>query len=419
MSEPNDSNEPKLRAPVRRGPRPSRKAEVPAVLRPKVWLPILLVLGIGYGAWAAFDHWQARRTVFAIVDSDGAPLSNLKLEFFECDGSFVGPSPTPRIGELFVTDGAEIVVGWDMVPGDALLRIEADGFGVGSGYVRAGRPRQKIDLGPPCEVRGRVAHTIGEARDWIAGARVQALGGGARGVLLREAVTDTDGSFVLGGLSSELAHITIRVFADGFGVRERSVDPSEPLGLIELTPTDPLRGRLIGCEGFDIADREIRVYQFPGVSARTDADGNFTFEHLPKEQRYPLVVADLDPRFTHAKCSVYPGGAPAELEVEPAGWIRGVAVDALTRDPIRGTKVLHKHGPNGIEVVECDSWGRFELGRVPAGLVWVIADVVVEKRDLSHGRVVRETLIRNGEVPVEMASGGVESDVVLLIRPAR
>ncbi|MCA8943920.1 MAG: carboxypeptidase regulatory-like domain-containing protein [Planctomycetes bacterium] len=407
-----------LKPPVSRGRRPSSRSELPFVFRPRVWLPVAVLGLLVWGGWLGITSWYASHTTFAVVSTAGVPLSGLSIEFFACEESSAGVSPTSRIGAL-ESVSPELTVGWELSPGEALVRIRAEGHGVGSGYVRAGRDVQIIQLGPPVSLSGRVVRPAGESQDGLAEARVLALGGGARGVVLTEATTDADGAFELVGLSSAVPYLTLRVLAPGHGVAEATVAvDSGRVAPIEVTPTHSIGGRIVACEGVDVGDRPIVVYNLPGVTARTDSDGSFVLDHVPAMyERCRLLVAGLEPEFTHARCDAAPGDRDVEIVVERACHVVGVAVDALTRDPIRGTKVFHEHGPTGVEVVDCDEWGRFRLRRLPAGSAWITADVLVEERSLNRGYVRKQTKVRRGDALVDLDSGEVQTDVIVLIRP--
>jgi len=380
----------------------------------KFGVPLLLAV---FAAVVGWRSWQASRAYLSVVDAGGAAVGEARLEFYRHDESPDAASPTERLGELRRSSAGSFSVGSDLVPGAAVVRVSVPGSGIGFGFAQTGRTTA-LSVGPPITVRGQLTDSRNQP---VAGARVVAFGGGSRGVPLVETESGEDGRFVLEGISKTVAYPLIRVIRAGFAVEEKEIYLEREHDLaIQLRETAPGRGRVVaelagaerpggapgsgGGDGpglpLDLEGLEVRVFHVPGLTTRTGPGGVFRLDELPPSPTRCFVLLSTLPRgWTHRRCPIRAGGPDVTLEVSPSATVRGRVVNGNTGFGVGWAKVLHEHGPAGMEVVQCDGAGFFEIGRVPPGPVELRADVVVERRirkDGSLGAVVGDSIRSDG-----------------------
>lgn len=355
-------------------PAPGLWSNMPVAIR--YVLPLVLVVGIG--AWA-FSSWAARYTYIRVVDAAGTEVQSGVVEFFVFDESGAARSPSAKLGELVFEGDGLLAVGPELVPGEALARIRADGFGTGFCYLRRGAQTEPCALGRPGRAEGVVRGPDGRG---VAEAFVQAFGGGAHGVLLAEAVTGSAGEFVLSGFSDTVPSLHVRARKESFAVGSLELwIEGEQKRVIELLRTAPVPGSVVLPDGVT-GDLRVQGYLVPGVEAPVGADGRFAIDHLPPPPtRTSLIVRGLPEGYTHRKVVVEPGSWEAEIVVEPAAVVEGRVIDYQTGEPVPRAAVRHEHGPSGVEVAACDEGGNFRIGRLPAGAVVLQAIVATQELD--------------------------------------
>ncbi|MEM7205810.1 MAG: carboxypeptidase-like regulatory domain-containing protein [Planctomycetota bacterium] len=370
-------------------------------------MPLLLV---GGGAGFGYSEWAASRAEVSVVSTGGAPVVAAHLEFFAFDESVAAASPSARLGQARVTEGAGLV-GRELVPGEALVRVRADGFGVGYVLARSGAA-VTCALGPPVELSGLV---MGPDQRGVFGAKVLALGGGAHGVVLAEAETNRAGTYRLAGLSSSLPSIHARVLAPGFAVAEQLQWFDQEQEPIELVATQPVTGRVLGLRETKPDWLSVQAMSVPGVQAQLGPDGSFTLLHLPPAPTtVRLLVAGLPEGWTHRQVTARAGDDEVEIQVERAASVEGVVVDLATGTGIAGASVRHEHGPNGVQVATCDGSGVFRIGRLPSGLVEVQAIV---RRSKAKGRGRARPTWHGGAARLDLAEGEELSGVAIEMTP--
>ena len=183
-------------------------------------------------------------------------------------------------------------------------------FGRASLWQRTAFDEEAIDYGP---VHGLVVHVRGAG-------------------FHREAVTDRNGRYEIGGLPSGPATVTIEAPAgiDPRGMRSE-IELRDPRGCSQrdfrLSYTATATGRVLNASGgpisdalvdavdFELAGHRPLPYQQP---ARTDADGRFVFDSLPPG-RYVFGVGLTRPRYG------------AEQPTTPAIYLPGTADAAAAR----------------------------------------------------------------------------------------
>lgn len=364
--------------------RPSRRT--PARSR---W-PVSIRWGVPLIAVALLAHFALRqwRDSFAYVrllNSDGGAIKGGLLEFFAFEEAGDAPSPSPKLCELRVDDDGEAVLDSSHVPGAALFRVTAPGYGVGYGVARVGEV-VAAELNPPMQVSGTVLFA-GKAP--AAGARVDVFAGGARGVKIGEAVVSADGRFVVDGVDSRLAYLHLRVFHAGHTMvaQDWVVDGGSDIDL-RLQPTLPLEGRIALPAGVDGRTLRLRVYNLPGVETAVAEDGRFLFDCLPPPPlRLRLLVVGLGEEWTHPRTLVEAGERDVEIVIRRSARIAGRVIDGLGR-PVASAAVVHEHGPRGKQVARCDAAGGFVIGRVPDGSIDLHAESFTRDKQMQGERVV-------------------------------
>ncbi len=391
----------------RRPPKRSRRRSTGGLpISLKVVLPLLLAAGGGYKAW---DAWAATRATIVVVAAEAEAPPKGEIEFFAYDDSGAARSPGESIGRL-AFDGGRATVGPDLVPGTALARVSVDGFGVSYALMRAG-DQVRCELGFPQRLAGEVLDSGGAP---VAEAAVLGLGGGPHGVLLAEAVTDARGGFTLGGFSASVDTIYVRVLAPGHAVA--GVEwwlRGDQARTIELQRTSPVTGRLESfVDGQPIDGVRLQAHQLPGVAVQSNAAGQFTIDHLPREQRVRLIATSLPPSITHPETVVVAGARAVQLPLFRAARLRGRVIDAGTGQAIPRARVVHDHGPRGGETAICDALGEFEIGALPPGRIALRALIPVPSRDAA-GR----SRTRWQETPhvIEVIDGQPPADIEIRI----
>jgi hypothetical protein len=368
--------------------------------------------------WLVRGELRARVAHVEVVGLGGAPVAGGRLEFFVYDDSGAARSPSEKLGEL-AFDGVA-TAGYDLVPERALVRVSADGLGVGYGLARSGAALV-CELGPPVETAGQVVDSAGRG---VEGASVYAFGGGPHGVLLRTTKTGVDGGFRLSGLSSTLASVHLRVLAPSFAVAavEWWFDAAQSRQ-IALSRTQPVIGRVVMVgRGDTAASRElvktgcagmrVQAVNLPGVDAVTDAEGGFLLDHLPAPPTVvQLTAAPLPRGYTHARVSVEAGQRRVELLLQPEAVVTGRVIDVATGLGVGGATVSHAHGPCGNQAVRCDSSGGFRIDLLPPGRA--ILEAYIQRREPGPDGRVRPVWRQLASAVVELTSGEHRGGVTL------
>ncbi len=367
-------------------------------------LPLALLVAI---AWFAWDAWRATRAELAFVDASGHALTlpRAQLEFFAYRDEPWAPSPSAQIGERDVDARSGLVVGRDLVPGEALVRIVAEGQGVNYGYVRLGAAPTRVALGPPANHDGVLLDALEKP---VGGAHIEVFGGGDRGVLLTEADSRDDGHFTVSGVASTVQVLTMRVRKAGFGTASYDWPTNGSEGLVvHVSRTRPCRGRLIATDPTRYAGLDLRVLALPGVGTKIRADGTFELDDVP--DTYPevfLVVPNLPDGETFRRTAASPGDEDVRIEIEPGQTLHGRVLNGYSGRPAANAAVTHEHGPRGEETVLTDADGRFAIPLVPAGPVRILASLDVPRAE------VPQAARPEGRARTVMLQGSVQTLVV-------
>lgn len=344
-------------------------------------LPLLAVVLIGFWAW---DELVPPSAHLRVIDGAGEPAAvSVPVELFAYDSSPSAPSPMPSLGTFELDDSGVLSVSRDVIGDAALARLDVPDHGIAYGYLEPGQ-RTELRLGALLAVEGVVKNHEDAP---LAGARVQAFGGGSRGVLLAETETGADGKFRFDRLSDSLPGATFRVRADGYGITDTIWTVGDPPVTVALEPTEPARGRLVappdaGGDEPDLGGLEVRLHHVPGLTSCTGPDGTFTIPHAPPPPaRVSVLVPDLPAGWTYRRTAVQ-AGQSTDVEIMRSRKIRGRVVNGHDGSGIAGATVQHDHGPLAVEATRTDGEGRFELDRVPLGTVDVFAFLIVDRSAL-------------------------------------
>lgn len=355
--------------------------------------------------------WQAlcSRRVALEFTNDGGHVPPLHLSFFPAQLAFTMPSPPPSLGELALSS-TDAWVGSDLVPGAAVIRYEAAGFGAGYRHVRLGETA-RVQLRAPRTLAGRVVEPVAvwfagwrciEQRP-VAGAEVIVMGGGEHGVVLAAGRTDADGHFAVDGVDLLLDGLGVRVRAPGFAIAHRPI-AREPEGALEVAVarTGSRLGRIDGLGSVDPTTLRVLARGLPGVEAVPAVDGTFALDHVPADMEPRLLLLGLPGLMTHRPARA--GTDSARIEVLTGAGVRGRVVDATTNRPLAGALVFC----GDDEAVRSDDDGQFELTRLLPGTRELRAQYEQPTRR-------RRSITRSGRLRIQLPSGAVLENVVVTV----
>ena len=357
---------------------------------------VLALLG-GYVLWSKKPAVQA---TVRVVDVKEQTITKGRLEFFEFDESGAAASPSKKLSEVSFTNSDPIRVNMDV---EAVVRVTADGFGAGHSFLRLGASSETVMLGPAVSGVGTVIDSDAKP---IAGARVLAFAGGAHGVQLGEAVSGADGKFTIGGVSSTDTGLLFRALKEGYAICEQNrLLESDELLVLKLLSTEFVTGRVVVPSGVSPKGLVVPAYQVLGVATRTDDEGRFILDHLPKNVTPRLIVPSLPQGYTHRATKVRAGQQNVEIIVTKACSAIGSIIDARTKELVAYATVAHDHGPRGRETFGLDPLGRWKLTNIPEG------ESVLE----AYVNISSHSDQNNGRVTVNLKDGEVRENVVIEI----
>jgi hypothetical protein len=293
---------------------------------------------------------------------------------------------------------------WDQVPGEALVRVSAPGYGVGFVYVESGGEVGRASLGPAMSLRGQIL-TVGERA--VADAVVVAFGGGTRGVPLAEATSSSDGRFVLEGLSDEIARVDLRIRKEGYTILHDTMWGGDEEKVLQLHRTELVSGRVEGLEE-NLSDLKILTFHVPGVETSVLEDGVFLMDHLPTDTDVQLIIHGLPAGYTHRGVHVSAGDRDIAIQITPAVKLMGRVVFADTDRPAVGARIYHENGPAGRETATADSGGWFSFSELPLGEVLLHASTQQTTTVNGVKRTIDRTGSRTLEVEGDRGLSGVE-----------
>lgn len=252
-----------------------------------------------------------------LVDVDGKPLAgatltrtrllaegarNITDAAAQLDLSMIGR----QVAQLFASDRDELLATTDKEgrfeirgskPGPLIVRAALRGFA--SRLLRetvAGVGGEK-DLGTIVLPRGRRMQGIvlrGERR--LPGATVLVVGVGAESEAQSVAITDGSGAWSVDDLLPGDYRVRARLPSQpaGSGVRTERVLPAGPPTnvLLMLAAGRTVRGEVLGSDGQAVAGALVSVRGSPGVSAVSDANGDFALELPDRSGELQVALAD-------------------------------------------------------------------------------------------------------------------------------
>jgi RNA polymerase sigma factor (sigma-70 family) len=184
------------------------------------------------------------------------------------------------------------------------------------------------------------------------------------------------------------AQVKLLVHAPGYGlaVRRQPLRQGAALVPVELSPEQPLRGRILDPEGRPVRGASVRVVQvglvvcFDGNPSETtpllgwpspvltDEDGRYVIRGLSRNEHIRLLIEDK--RHGMKTLDLPPERpVPTELTLQPPRWLHGRVVAAGSRQPLASVRVVALRPPNDTEYTPLtdisDSQGRFHLPLKP------------------------------------------------------
>lgn len=251
----------------------------------------------------------ASRLVGRVLDPLGAPAAGARIELRRAAAALAGAESAVAVAAVVADARGEFTIP-GVAAGDYFLRADADGCGAATSAPIALRGRQEdvaaeLRLAPGALVTGRLRHAAGgsleQARVLLWEERPDAgAGPTAAEILRRGAAVAADGSFAVRGADGR--RLLLCAAAPDSSI-ERAPVAGLPIDLT-LQPRLIVRGRVLA-GGQPAADAEVRLRPPGGTGAvaRTDAQGDFTFENVepgPYQlwaaaaagscERFPLIV---------------------------------------------------------------------------------------------------------------------------------
>ncbi|MBL8732456.1 MAG: carboxypeptidase regulatory-like domain-containing protein [Planctomycetes bacterium] len=351
----------------------------PAAKRRGPWLGLLLLLGLGAGAWYSLLLHERHHVTLTFV-CEGGPVPALELTFFPDRLAFAAPSPPAPLGSVELPGGegsaASVTVGSELVPQTAVVRYRGPGIGAGFVYVELGKRRAAIPLRRAHRLEGRVGEPIPFwSHGWrcagyqpVRDAEVIVMGGGEHGIDLVRTRSDEQGRFAVDGFDGGLDGLGLRVRARGYGMHHQSLHDlratASAYPVIALSPCDRIVGRLHAPADVDVKALRVLARGLPGVEAVPEADGQFVVDGVPSGVAPRFLVFGLADTWGQAELPPAADGT-RRIEVRAAACARGRVVDAVTGAAL--PEALVYCGEQ--DAVRADASGHYELPGVLPGEV--------------------------------------------------
>jgi Carboxypeptidase regulatory-like domain len=213
---------------------------------------------------------------------------------------------------------------------------------------------------------------------------------GESSALRRYGRTDDNGQFQLDDVYDIFGRHELGVTAKGFAPQQLSFDPGPPGKpsqlKVTLEPGHRIHGRVV--LGPNRYGADLRVFygggehgELIGGDLKTDADGRFSIDSLPKACTFTVYSPPGYAPF-HAQALPLDGEAEVTVQLQEAALVRGRVIDALSRQPAVPYRIRimisHDHRPGepapgmwsslieeGRVITKSD--GEFEFGDFPSG----------------------------------------------------
>lgn len=282
--------------------------------------------------------------------------------------------------------------------------------------VEEGKPLTDIELelDPGTKLVGKVTGPDGAA---LAGVTVRAEPSGSGRIMLastgKQAVTDANGEYTIEALepSDEAIEFSHPKYV---GTRKTITPKGREVRLdAQLTSGQRLTGTVVTEAGAPVADAEVEAMAGAGTyrSARSDANGTFTFESLPSA-RYRFSAAKRGFSETTLEDVDISSGAPVRLVLKQGATLYG-QVRGLTAEELPFTTIEARG--ESFSNATVDSSGNFRMEGAPTGTVRVSAVVSrnFSTRKSSAPQTVTVNAGESRQVDLEFSSDTVVSGRVL------
>ena len=206
--------------------------------------------------------------------------------------------------------------------------------------LRAGRAVLTITAG--CCLRGRVVDPDGKP---VPNVRLVLAKSGYDDMGKKELTTGADGRFAFEERVSgrKVLSVIPKAFAP-VGFPLQMTTGMDDL-TIRLRPGQPLRGRVVDCEGQPVSDVTLRA-EFPYYRrlarwrGKTDDDGQFVWPHAP-EGNAPYLIFHKKGYMALTECQLQANETEHTITLPPILRISGTVRDADTGEPIPNCTVMH------------------------------------------------------------------------------
>jgi RNA polymerase sigma factor (sigma-70 family) len=227
------------------------------------------------------------------------------------------------------------------------------------------RPADERNQGPPAQGIAVSGSVIDEEGRPIAGARV-ARGSDLRGQAnVREATTDADGRFVIGGIPAGALVLTAQAPGHAPDLKTMTAEPGLAPAEFWLESGHTIRGRIVDAHDKPIAGAPVAADQWRGHhslrwSTRTDAEGRFRWDDAPAD----VVLIDLGElgfkgkRFYRAVPDAPEWTVPMRRPLR----VRGRVTDAETGRPVKPFTLVPGHAFNNTDQA---GWDNDETQEIP------------------------------------------------------
>jgi RNA polymerase sigma factor (sigma-70 family) len=227
------------------------------------------------------------------------------------------------------------------------------------------RPAGERNQGRPAQGIAVSGSVIDEEGRPIAGARV-ARGSDLRGQAnVREATTDADGRFVIGGIPAGALVLTAQAPGHAPDLKTMTAEPGLAPAEFWLESGHTIRGRIVDAHDKPIAGAPVAADQWRGHhslrwSTRTDAEGRFRWDDAPAD----VVLIDLGElgfkgkRFYRAVPDAPEWTVPMRRPLR----VRGRVTDAETGRPVKPFTLVPGHAFNNTDQA---GWDNDETQEIP------------------------------------------------------
>ena len=252
-----------------------------------------------------------------------------------------------------------------------------------------------LEIADPEPLQGTV---IDENAAPLENVLISAHVGGYRTPALATARSGPDGKWRFDKLSSSLDFFDLRANSKGKAESRISWNRVEG-GQVDfiLEKGLPLKVQVVLPKWKVAAGVPVDVLGNPQLNGKTNKDGLYILEDLPLTQNFFFHIQH--PSLTYRRQNGVQPGNTVTFQLEPPATLSGTAVN-LRGEPVPMVTIMHPHGPRAWVRVQADGKGRFKIGDLPSGDVFLRfkspngLSGTVEVKNLKPGEHRENTLLR-------------------------